>query len=118
MTDLFVPGPESPLLDAVTVGCTTGRLDQRGLARPQGEAKRCDAGAVEREVPVVTGSTDDDDDDGDGNGESPVTTTGTVPPVPNRIPAGDGGCADGCPGLTPGLTVGLTVGAGAPARRR
>ncbi len=52
---IFLLGPSSAAVDAVT-DCTDldnnlVTMDQRGMTRPQGNA--CDAGAVEREVPVA-----------------------------------------------------------------
>jgi hypothetical protein len=115
MSDLYAPSGGSPLLDAVACDGSWPTGDQRGVLRPQGDDGRCDAGAVE----LVRTSEDpenvdeegegedegqDDDDASDGSdgsgaasGEGTVGGGGANPRlIPTRIPAGDGGCADGC----------------------
>ena len=111
----FLAGASAlPVFDATSsaiaeVECADGLpdVDQRGVARPQGE--RCDAGAVEREVTVTVMTLDPDDPDEPPAAELPEPPApGDVPAedegwsalVPRRVPAGDGTCADGCPAFT------------------
>jgi hypothetical protein len=97
-TGLPVPTGDWPGRDAVT--CPAAGLptaDQRGVARPQGDA--CDIGAVEQDVtmappPPPPAPPAPPPSEGTGSEEADV-----VSPVPTSVPAGGGGCADGCPSL-------------------
>jgi hypothetical protein len=92
LTDLWVPSGVWAGLDAVSCDATAWPVeDQRAQSRPQGDAERCDAGAVERGAapppppPPPPGPLPE-------AGPEPVV----VGPVPTAVPAGGGGCADGC----------------------
>ena len=92
MTDL--PVPDGGPVAVGEVACDGGwpAVDQRGVARPQGDG--CDAGAVERIVAP-------DPDPGPGPEPEPAPVEAVVDgPVPTLVPAGDGTCADGCPALS------------------
>ena len=96
MQDLSGPAADGPLIDTVACGAGWPTVDQRGVTRPQGAAGRCDAGAVEREIPTVVlqeSGTTSEGADGTEGAERAF-------PVPTRIPAGGGACADGCPAIT------------------
>jgi hypothetical protein len=89
-TDLPAPAADAPSRDAVTCDGTWPTIDQRGVGRPQGDAGRCDAGAVERaaaDTVVNTGASDDVE----AEVEVEVELGVKVGPIPTRIPAGDGG---------------------------
>jgi len=82
LTDLWVPTGSWAGLDAVACDPSDGwpAEDQRGLARPQGVAARCDAGAVERAVNLSPPPPPP------GSEGGPVVSG----PVPTAIPAGEG----------------------------
>ena len=107
-SDLRVPDGGPVAIGQVACGGVT--VDQRGVARPQGET--CDAGAVERVVTGVTEEPEEPEDDGGSSGgpsgggtsgPADVAPVDEVPdgPVPTSVPAGDGSCADGCPAFSP-----------------
>jgi hypothetical protein len=85
------PGSDSPSVDAVACGAGWPTTDQRGVARPQGDA--CDAGAVER-IAVAPPAPDPAPD------PAPSSASVAEGPVPTAIPAGGGACADGCRALS------------------
>ena len=95
-TPLPVPDGGPASIGQVACGAGWPAVDQRGVARPQGDT--CDAGAVEREVVVVPPPPPPPP-------VPPVPDTQPEPateavvggPVPTSVPAGDGTCADGCP---------------------
>lgn len=90
MSALPAPIEGSETIDRVTCGAGWPGTDQRGTSRPQGAARRCDAGAVERDVVVVAGRTQDPTPTEEA--AEPGVVSG---PTPTSIPAGGGACALG-----------------------
>ena len=95
-TALPVPDGGPASIGQVACGAGWPAVDQRGVARPQGDT--CDAGAVEREVVVVPPPPPSVPPAPDPQPEpAPEAVVGG--PVPTSVPAGDGTCADDCPGF-------------------
>jgi hypothetical protein len=90
MSALPAPVEGSVTIDRVVCGAGWPGTDQRGTSRPQGAAGRCDAGAVERAVVVVTVQTEDP-----APGEEEPEPDVVSGPIPTSIPAGGGACALG-----------------------
>ena len=93
MGDLLLPAADSEAIDSVTCGDGWPSTDQRGLARPQGDA--CDAGAVEREV-VEESESEPEPEPEPAPDPDPAPEPDAVPeapPVPTEVPAGGGACA-------------------------
>ena len=89
-TDTLMPAGTSPVVDAAA-DCASLTVDQRGAARPQGNA--CDLGAVERAPSQPTGGDDHGNNQGGGsndggNPQPPVEQSSTETPAPT--PTGTG----------------------------
>ena len=94
-TALPVPDGGPASIGQVACGAGWPAVDQRGVARPQGDT--CDAGAVEREVMVVPPPPPPPLPPVPEPQPEPEPEAVVEGPVPTSVPAGDGTCADGCP---------------------
>jgi len=85
----------APFIDAVACGSGWPTVDQRGLSRPQGAARRCDAGSVELETAISKLGENETPEPEEGSVVEPAVIPVELP-IPTSIPAGGGACADGC----------------------
>jgi hypothetical protein len=84
---VHLPAIDGPLIDVVDCDDSWPSTDQRGVTRPQPDAARCDAGAVE--VTVTTTPPDLDAPDPDA-APGVLAPANEEPAVPTRVQAGEG----------------------------